>query len=108
MASGIITNYHYDGDEFYTTKEVDEIIFFEDQNNARRELNAWTISGDGADLLISLFRKKGTNLPNEVGYKTDKIKIKSSTALKGEDVRFEGIIVYGNIGQKIKWIGNLI
>lgn len=105
MASGIITNYHYDNDEFYITKEIDEIIFFKDESDTRRELNSWSISGDGTDLLISLFRKKGDTLPDEVGYKTDKIKIGANFSLEGDDARFEGVIVYGDIGQKIKWSG---
>lgn len=107
MARGIITNYHYDTDIWYTTKVDDEVIVFKDKNLERREIEDWVISANTTNLLISVIRTERYPNTEEIAYESDIISILANSDWRdGGITKIHGIKVHGLAGQKIKWIGN--
>ena len=105
-ANGIISNYHYDNSEWYTTKEIDEVILFKNKDGERREINNWIIFSDNSELLVQMIRTEDYPNTENIQYETDIIKISTGASWSSGQIKFHGIKVLGAAGQKIKWIGN--
>lgn len=103
-SQGIITNYHYDNNEWYTTKIDNEEIFFKNKNNEDRIIESIIISSE-TSLKIQLFR---TNPNGDIGYESDIIFIPASSNFSTSTAQYNGIRVIGLLGQKIRWVGNFV
>ena len=106
FASGIETNWHYDDNEWYTTKVEDEVIFFKGEDGNLRTFTSWIIFAETNKIGISMIRRSGNRPDETVGYQTGRITIGANASWSNEILSFDGILVHGLAGQKIKWMGN--